>query len=56
MIRNVVFGVSLFLIAVVLCGCRTSYQEAVAARQDVMFGTGDYARERAAKMADSTVN
>lgn len=38
------------------CGCRTSYQEALAARQDVMFGTGDYARQRAAKMADSTVN
>ena len=37
-------------------GCRTSYQEAVAARQDVMFGRGDYARERATKMANSTVN
>ena len=44
------------LLAVALWGCRTSYQEAVAARQDVMFGTGDYARERAAKMANSTVN
>lgn len=44
------------LLAVALCGCRTSYQEALAARQDVMFGTGDYARERAAKMAASTVN
>ena len=44
------------LLAMALFGCRTSYQEAVAARQDVMFGTGDYARERAAKMADSTVN
>ena len=43
-------------LALMLCGCRTSYQEAVAARQDVMFGTGDYARERAAKMANSTVN
>ena len=49
----------LFLMAaasVSLCGCRTSYQEAVAARQDVMFGTGVYARERAGKMANSTVN
>ena len=44
------------MLAIALFGCRTSYQEAVAARQDVMFGTGDYARERAAKMADSTVN
>ena len=44
------------LLAVALCGCRTSYQEAVAARQDVMFGAGDFARERAAKMAGSTVN
>ena len=44
------------LLAVALAGCRTSYQEAVAARQDVMFGTGDYARERATKMANSTVN
>ena len=46
----------LALLAVLLCGCRTSYQEAVAARQDVMFGTGDFARERASKMAGSTVN
>ena len=44
------------LLAVVFCGCRTSYQEAVAARQDVMFGTGSFARERATKMANSTVN
>ena len=29
---------------------------AVAARQAVMFGTGSYARERATKMANSTVN
>ena len=42
--------------SVSLCGCRTSYQEAVAARQDVMFGTGAYAHERATKMANSTVN
>ena len=44
------------LVCVAFCGCRTSYQEAVATRRDVMFGTGDIARERAAKMADSTVN
>ena len=44
------------VLVVALCGCRTSYQEAVAARQEVMFGTGDYARERATKMANSTVN
>ena len=44
------------LLAVALSGCRTSYQEAVAARQDVMSGTGNFARERAAKMANSTVN
>ena len=44
------------LLTVALSGCRTSYQEAVAARRDVMFGTGDYARERATKMANSTVN
>ena len=53
-LRTVLGGVT--LLAVALCGCRTSYQEAVAARQDVMFGSGDFARERAAKMADSTVN
>ena len=40
----------------VLCGCRTSYQEAVAARQDVMFGPGTFAMERATSMANSTVN
>ena len=39
-----------------ICGCRTSYKEALAARQDVMFGTGAIAMERASKMADSTVN
>lgn len=44
------------VIAVALCGCRTYYQEALAARQDVMSGTGNYAMERAASMADSTVN
>ena len=46
----------LTLLALAFCGCRTAYQEAVAARQDVMFGTGDFARERATKMANSTVN
>jgi len=46
----------LAFLSVLLCGCRTSYQEAVAARQDVMFGTGGFARERASKMAGSTVN
>ena len=43
-------------LAVAACGCRTSYNEAVAARRDVMFGSGNLACERAAKMADSTVN
>ena len=55
MVRMSVISV-LALFSVALCGCRTSYQEAVAARQDVIYGTGDYARERAAKMANSTVN
>lgn len=41
---------------VLICGCRTSYQEAQAARQDVMFGPGTIAMERATKMANSTVN
>ena len=43
-------------VAASLCGCRTSYKEALAARQDVMFGTGAIAMERATKMANSTVN
>ncbi|MBR1587041.1 MAG: hypothetical protein IJ658_01830 [Kiritimatiellae bacterium] len=43
-------------IAAALCGCRTSYQEAAAARQDVMFGSGTIAMERATAMANSTVN
>ena len=47
---------ALALLGITFCGCRTSYQEAVAARQDVMFGPGNYARERATKMANSTVN
>jgi len=40
----------------VLCGCQTSYKEALAARQDVMFGTGEIALGRATRMANSTVN
>ena len=47
---------ALLFLGVALCGCRTSYQNAVAARQDVMFGTGNFAVERAAAMANSTVN
>ena len=47
---------SLVALGAVLCGCRTSYKEAVAARQDVMFGSGAIAMERATKMANSTVN
>ena len=46
----------LLFLGVALCGCRTSYQNAVAARQDVMLGTGNFALERAAEMANSTVN
>ena len=46
----------LIFLGIALCGCRTSYQEAVAARQDVMFGTGNFALERAQAMANSTVN
>ena len=52
----VVFVAMLLLAGAVPSGCRTSYQEAVAARQDVVSGTGEYARERATKMAESTVN
>ena len=43
-------------LAIASTGCRTSYQQAMAARQDVMFGTGDIAMQRAQDMADSTVN
>ena len=43
-------------LGMLICGCRTSYNEALAARQDVMFGTGAIAMERATKMANSTVN
>jgi len=40
----------------ILGGCRTSYKEAVAARQDLMFGTGELALTRATEMANSKVN
>ena len=43
-------------VGMVICGCRTSYKEAVAARQDVMFGSGAIAMERATRMANSKVN
>ena len=48
----------LFLLglAIVSTGCQTSYQQAMAARQDAMFGTGDIAMQRAQDMANSTVN
>ncbi len=48
--------VLLLALGTTLCGCRTSYKEALAARHDVMFGTGDIAFDRATRMADSTVN
>lgn len=40
----------------VACGCRTSYNDAVAARNNAMYGTGDLARERATNMVNSVVN
>jgi len=40
----------------ILGGCRISYKEAVVARNDIMFGSGDVAFERASNMARSTVN
>ncbi len=43
-------------LAIASAGCRTSYQEAMAARQDAMFGTGEIAMQRAQDMADSTIN
>ena len=43
-------------LAIVSTGCQTSYQQAMAARQDAMFGTGDIAMQRAQDMANSTVN
>ena len=45
------------LIGIAVCGgCRTFYEEAQEARRDAMYGTGEIARQRAAKMAGSTVN
>ena len=52
-LREIIVAAAL---GMVICGCRTSYQEALAARQDVMFGTGAIAIDRATKMANSTVN
>ena len=52
-LREIIVAAAL---GMVICGCRTSYQEAQAARQDVMFGTGEIAIDRATKMANSTVN
>ena len=37
-------------------GCRTSYKEAVAARNDIMYGSGAYAERRATNMVNSVVN
>ena len=54
--KPVVSVTSMLLVGAILSGCRTSYQEAVAARQDVVSGSGEYARERATKMSESTVN
>ena len=54
--RTVLQTVAIVVLGGILCGCRTSYQEAVAARQDVMFGTGQIALDRATAMANSTVN
>ena len=53
MIRGVALTAILCAFA---CGCRTSYQQALQAREDIMFGTGEIAAGRAAKMADSVVN
>ena len=39
-----------------MCGCMTSYQEALRAREDIMFGTGQVATSRATAMAGSIVN
>ena len=44
------------IMAAALCGCSTYYKEAVRARQDVLSGAGNFAMDRAARMADSTVN
>ena len=55
MIRNAISGLFIVLCAA-FCGCCTSYKEEVAARNDVMFGSGNFAMQRATKMAGSTVN
>ena len=47
--------ISTVLIAA-LCGCSTSYQRAVAARRDVVYGTGAIAMERATSLANSSLN
>lgn len=39
------------LSGIALAGCRSSYKEALAARQDIRGGTGDYAFQRASAMA-----
>lgn len=45
------------VIGLAFCGgCRTFYEEAQEARRDAMYGTGEIARQRAAKLAGSTVN
>ena len=54
--KTIMRGLIVVLACAVAAGCKTSYEAAVAARQDVMFGTGDIARQRAADMAESTVN
>ena len=38
------------------CGCRTSYKDAVAARNDMIYGSGEYAVRRATNMVNSVVN
>lgn len=45
-----------FAIGITFCGCNTLYREAVAARHDLMYGTGEVASKRAEKMAASTIN
>ncbi len=38
------------------CGCRTSYEQAVAARRSVLYGDGAYALERAGQMAGNSTD
>ena len=54
--RTLINAVALFALAAILVGCQTSYQEALAARRDVMFGTGEIALARASAMSQSSVN